>query len=185
METRDKSKLNRDIDRNPDLARDDERHQDRNPDAITGEPGSHPVGTGIGAAGVGAAGAAIGSLLPGVGTLVGGVVGAIVGAVGGAYAGRGVAEAVNPTDEDAYWYDHYASRSYVRSGSPYDLYRPAYQYGWESRTRLPREKTFDQVEPELKRGWESSEYCDALSWEEASPACRDAWERAEKGLAPE
>ena len=28
---------------------------DRNPDAITGAPGSHPIGTGIGAAGAGAA----------------------------------------------------------------------------------------------------------------------------------
>ncbi|NJL23055.1 MAG: hypothetical protein HC895_23115, partial [Leptolyngbyaceae cyanobacterium SM1_3_5] len=36
---------------------------DSNPDPITGEPGAHPVGTGIGAAGAGAAGAAIGGVV--------------------------------------------------------------------------------------------------------------------------
>src|SRR3954451_24907539 len=92
---------------------------DRNPDAITGAPGSHPVGTGIGAAAAGAAGAAIGSVVPGVGTVVGGAVGAVVGAVAGGLAGKGIAEAVNPTDEDAYWRDEYSRRPYY-AGSNYN-----------------------------------------------------------------
>ena len=36
--------------------------EDTNPDPITGEPGSHPVGTGLGAGGGALAGAAIGSV---------------------------------------------------------------------------------------------------------------------------
>ena len=54
--------------------------KDLNRDPITGAPGSHPVGTGLGAAGGGAAGAAIG-------TAVGGPVGAVVGAAAGAVVG--------------------------------------------------------------------------------------------------
>src|SRR5438105_6879453 len=93
--------------------------KDSNPDAITGAPGSHPVGTGIGAAAAGAAGAAIGSAIPGVGTAVGGAIGTVVGAVAGGLAGKGVAEAVNPTEEDAYWRNEYTNRPYYQSGTEY------------------------------------------------------------------
>jgi len=70
---------------------------DRNPDPITGTPGSHPIGTGVGAAAGGAAGvaagaaagAAMGSVVPGPGNIVGGAVGAVVGAVAGGLAAKG------------------------------------------------------------------------------------------------
>src|SRR5690348_15169584 len=98
-----------------------EDHGDANRDPLTGEPGAHPVGVGIGAAGAGAAGAAIGSMAGPVGTAVG----AVIGAVAGGYAGKGVAESIDPTAEDAYWRENYQSRPYVESGSTYDEYRPA------------------------------------------------------------
>src|SRR3954463_13774531 len=91
----------------------DDVNHDRNPDPITGAPGSHPIGTGVGAAGAGAAGAAIGA----VAGPVGAAVGAVVGAVAGGLAGKGVAEAVNPTEEDAYWRDNYSTRPYVQPGT--------------------------------------------------------------------
>src|SRR3954452_24037282 len=89
-----------------------------NPDPITKAPGAHPVGTGIGAAaggaaGVGgaiAAGAAAGSVAGPVGTAVG----AAVGAGAGELIGKGVAEAVNPTEEDQYWRSNYANRPYAQ-----------------------------------------------------------------------
>ena len=63
-------------------------------DPITGTPGAHPVGTGLGAAAGGiAAGAAVGTVAGPVGT----VVGAAAGAVAGGLAGKGVAETVDPT----------------------------------------------------------------------------------------
>ncbi|HYC91623.1 MAG TPA: hypothetical protein VEO54_20555 [Thermoanaerobaculia bacterium] len=43
---------------------------------ITGEPGSHPVGTGLGAAAVGAA---LGAPFGPIGILVGGAIGAVAG----------------------------------------------------------------------------------------------------------
>ena len=67
--------------------------QDMNRDPITGAPGSHPLGTGVGATGGALAGAAIGSIFGPIGTLVGGA----IGAAGGGAAGHSVAERVDPT----------------------------------------------------------------------------------------
>ena len=138
---------------------------------------SHPVGTGAGAVGGAVAGAAAGTAIGGpVGTVVGGVVGAVAGAA----AGKGIAEAVNPTVEDAYWRDNYAARPYS-AGEPYDTYRPAYQYGWENYPRYAGRK-FDEVESDLRSGWEKTEYNTKLGWEKAKNATRDAWHRIERAI---
>src|SRR4051812_5760553 len=99
---------------------------DANRDPITDEPGAHPVGVGVGAAAGGmAAGAAVGTVAGPVGTAVGAAVGAVVGGL----AGKGVAESIDPTVEDAYWRENYASRDYVEPGRSYSDYGPAYGYG--------------------------------------------------------
>ena len=87
----------------------------------------HPVGSGTGAAAGAATGAAVGTAVggPGVGTLVG----AAVGAVAGGLVGHGVAEAINPTEEDAYWRENYSKRPYAQGGRSYEHYQPAYKYG--------------------------------------------------------
>jgi hypothetical protein len=147
--------------------------EDLNRDPITGEPGAHPVGTGVGAVTGAAAGAAVGAAGGPVGAVVGGAVGAIVGGL----AGHGVAEQVNPTAEDAHWRERYASRDYVEKDRPYEEYQPAYRYGWESRARHP-ERTWDEhLERDLERGWEKERGASGLDWQEARPATRDAWER--------
>lgn len=147
--------------------------RDANRDPITGAPGSHPVGTGVGAAAGGVAGMAVGA----VGGPIGAAVGAGIGAVAGGLAGKSAAEAIDPTAEDEYWRRHYRTRPYVESQRSYDDYRPAYQYGWESRARYgPR--PFYEVEPDLRQGWESAPGQRAkLDWERARHAARDAWER--------
>jgi hypothetical protein len=66
-----------------------------NLDPITGAPGAHPVGVGLGAAVGGiAAGAAAGTVAAGP---LGTVVGAAVGAVAGGLGGKAVAEHFDPT----------------------------------------------------------------------------------------
>lgn len=165
---------------------DRDRGRDSNPDPITGAPGSHPIGTGVGAAGGGAAGAAagaaIGSVVPGIGTVVGGVVGAVVGATGGGLAGKGVAESIDPTAEDAYWRENYKSRPYYSSDTAYDEYAPAYRYGWESRSRYGGRK-FDDVESDLGSGWDRVKAKSRLGWEKAKYATRDAWDRVENSVS--
>src|SRR5918912_1086497 len=93
--------------------------KDMNRDPLSGAPGAHPVGTGVGAAAGGlAAGAAAGTVAGPVGTLVG----AAIGAVAGGLAGKGVAEMIDPTAEDAYWQDNYRSRPYYAADYSYDDY---------------------------------------------------------------
>jgi phage tail tape-measure protein len=84
-----------------------------NRDPITEEPGSHPVGTGLGSAGGAAAGVAIGTAVAGP---VGAVVGGAIGAVAGGAAGHAASEAVNPTVEGEFWSRNYKNRPYYRSG---------------------------------------------------------------------
>ena len=103
--------------------------------------------------------------------------GGVVGAVAGGLAGEGVAEAINPTDEDEYWRRNYASRPYVAPGHEYDAYRPAYRHGWESSQRHGG-KSFDEAEPELRREWDATRGNAGMSWEGARDATRDAWHRA-------
>jgi hypothetical protein len=155
----------------------DERDTSVNRDPLSGTPGAHPVGVGVGAAGGAAAGAAIGA----VGGPLGAVVGASIGAVAGGLAGKGVAEAIDPTVEDQYWGSNYRTRPYVTAGTEYNTYKPAYRYGWESYERYAG-KTFDEVEPQLERGWDERRGDSTLTWENAKAATRDAWHRVERAL---
>lgn len=144
-----------------------------NKDPITGAPGAHPIGTGVGAAAGGmAAGAAAGTVAGPVGTVVGAAVGAVVGGL----AGKGVAEKIDPTLEEAYWRENYVDRPYVRKGSTFDDYGPAYGYGVDAYSRYPG-KTFDQVESDLARDWQRSKGKSTLAWDHAKEATRDSWER--------
>ncbi|WP_435009620.1 hypothetical protein P12x_000878 [Tundrisphaera lichenicola] len=147
--------------------------KDENLDPISGEPGAHPVGTGLGAAGAGAAAGAVGGA---VGGPIGAAVGAVVGAVAGGLAGKGIAESIDPTAEDAYWRENYQSRPYADKSHDYETYQPAYRYGWESRS-LHSEKSWDQVESELETGWNKAKGKSRLEWEKAKHATRDAWDR--------
>ncbi|HET7730163.1 MAG TPA: hypothetical protein VFK48_09035 [Usitatibacter sp.] len=150
-----------------------EERKDANRDPITGAPGSHPVGTGLGAAAGGvAAGAAVGSVAGPVGTAIGAAVGAVVGGL----AGKGVAEMIDPTVEEAYWRENYTSRPYVTSGASFDDYGPAYSYGVDNYARYPG-RSFDEVEPELSREWQRAKGRSSLTWEHAKHAARDSWQR--------
>lgn len=159
--------------------RDRELDKDANRDPITGEPGSHPVGTGIGTAGGAATGATIGA----IGGPVGAAIGTVVGGIAGAFAGHNVAEKINPTDEDAYWREQYRDRPYRDEQADYETYQPAYRYGWESFGRYGGTgRSFDEVEPELRRDWDAYRGESDLEWDRAQPAVRDAWDRIERAL---
>ena len=146
---------------------------DANRDPLTNEPGAHPVGTGVGAAmGGAAAGAAAGAF----GGPVGAAIGGVAGAVAGGLAGKAAAEAVNPTDEDAYWRETYHREPYYVGGRTYDHYRPAYELGWSSVGRY--EGDFDAIEPRLADDWRARHATEGLAWTDVRPATRAAWERA-------
>lgn len=146
---------------------------DANRDPLSGAPGSHPIGTGLGAAAGGiAAGAVVGTVAGPVGTAIG----AAVGAIAGGLVGKGAAELVDPTAEEAYWRDAYTKRPYVTPDYTYDDYGPAYRYGIDAYTQYPS-RTFDEAESDLMRDWEGARGRSRLTWDQAKNATRDSWQR--------
>jgi hypothetical protein len=141
-----------------------------NADPITHEPGSHPLGVGLGATGGGITGAAIGAAAGPIGAAVGAVAGAVIGGM----AGKDIAESYNPTAEDAYWRENFRTRPYVGPEDTYEQFEPAYRYGWESRMEHAG-RTFEEVEPDLQQRWTTA--APDLVWGTARHATRDAWDR--------
>jgi hypothetical protein len=175
----------------------DVKTKDENRDPISGAPGAHPVGTGlgavtggaVGAAGGAAAGAAIGaasgSVVPGAGTLIGAAIGVVLGAIGGGYAGKGIAEVVDPTTEEAYWRSEYAMRPYYDPRYTYETdYAPAYGYGYATRYADTGGGAFSEAEPRLRKQWDSSRGGSRLDWEQARGPVEDAWDRYDELNAP-
>ena len=154
-----------------------EEAHDMNRDPISGAPGSHPVGTGVGATGGAVAGAAIGSVGGPVGAVVGGAIGAVVGGL----AGKAGGEAVNPTVENEYWKKTYATEPYYNSKYQYDDYAPAYRLGYESRPRYMG-KSWDEAQDSVRTEWERSKGTSRLAWDDAKHATKAAWHRVEDVL---
>ena len=150
-----------------------EKKASANRDPLSGAPGAHPVGTGIGAAAGGlAAGAAVGTMAGPVGTMVG----AAIGAVAGGLAGKGVAELIDPTAEEAYWADKYPTRPCYSGDYTYDDYGPAYRYGADSYSKYGT-RSWDAAESDLATGWDEAKGKSRLAWDDAKHATRDAWNR--------
>ena len=152
-----------------------DKREELNADPITGEPGAHPVGTGVGALPGGAAvGAAVGIVAGPIGAAVGAAVGAVVGGL----AGKAVAEAVDPTVEHSHWKEAHTRQPYYVEGYSYDDYGPAYAIGLRDVHHHPG-RPYDDVQESLAADWDAYRGKSRLSWPEASPAARDAWDRAQ------
>jgi hypothetical protein len=116
------------------------------------------------------AGAAIGSAGGPVGTIIGG----IVGAMGGWWSGRAVTEAATAitADDDRYYRSKFeASRV---PGRTYEQARPAYYLGHiASRNPDYRDRSFDDIEEELSRGWTADNKYGA--WDDSREFAREGY----------
>lgn len=150
--------------------------RDPNRDPISGTPGAHPVGVAVGGvAGGAAAGALAGTMFGPLGTLIG----AGVGVLAGAALGKGVAERVDPTGENEYWRSEHQSRPYVKEEFDFDRdYSAAYGFGLQAREQYGN-RGFEASENELREGWDRVRGDSRLEWNEARPAIRDSYERAD------
>jgi hypothetical protein len=146
---------------------------DRNADPLTDASGAHPIEVGAGAA---LGGAAIGLAAGAVGGPIGAVAGAVVGGIAGGYGGKALGEWIDPTTEDTWLRDSFATKKYVREGETFDTYVPAYRYGGVAESRL-QGKGFDESEADLRSGWETDPAARSLSWENARQAVKDSYER--------
>jgi len=157
-----------------------EKQTDTNPDPITGETGSHPVGVAAGSTGGALTGAAIGGA---VGGPVGATVGAAIGAIAGGLAGKGFAEVVNPTAEEMYWKGGFKARPYYKSGTEYETYQPYYQYGYEAASRVEfRGRKYEEIEQQLEMEWPNHRGTAQGEFSEFKGATRDAFERASHSI---
>ncbi len=145
------------------------------PDPLTGEPGAHPVETGLGAAGAGTIGTIVGGV---VGGPIGAVVGATIGAVTGGLLGKETAEVIDASVEHEYWRAHHTSRPYFEPNRTYDDYAPAYQTGYDAFSRYGQtEREFDDIEPELQHEYMNNHGKTGLAWDKVKPAAQDAYRK--------
>lgn len=104
-------------------------------------------------------GAGIGSAAGPVGTLIGG----IAGAIGGWWTGRAISEAVEKltSDDDDHYRAHYERSPNALADVPYDRteVRAAYYLG-QIASQNPEYETraFEDIEPDLARGWENCDH---------------------------
>ena len=151
-----------------------ENQDQENRDPITGEPGSHPLGTGLGSATGAATGAALGS----IGGPVGMAAGAVIGAIAGAAAGHTIAEDFDPTVETTHWEANFRHQPYYNPNFEFEDYEPAYRLGYESYL-ANRTSSFKEAEPDLARSWEDRRGTSRLDWDSARDAIRAGWQRVE------
>jgi len=79
------------------------------------------------------------------------------------------------TDYDNYFRSDYENR-YAATGASYDQYRPAYEYGYRmSQDERYRSRQFEDVEPELRRDYESQ--YPHQPWESFKAAVRHGWQK--------
>jgi len=133
------------------------------------------IGEGVGGVAGAAAGAAIGSLAGPVGTAIG----AIAGAVGGWWSGRAAADAassIDATDDD-----YYRQRFAETGGRDYEAARPAFQLGHVAGYNPDYAgRSFEEIEPDLRRGWTDDVAERSDDWENVRGYARDAFERGQE-----
>ncbi|WP_227496458.1 YsnF/AvaK domain-containing protein [Massilia litorea] len=86
-------------------------------------------------------------------------------------------------DDDSYYRNHYnATYSSTAGASGYDSYKPAYSYGSEMRqSQMYRNRPWDEVEPDLRSGWEARNTGNTGStWENMKAAVRHGWDKMTK-----
>ena len=86
---------------------------------------------------------------------------------------------VSSTDwntEEQYWRSNWNTRPYVSADRGYDYYQPGYRYGYEAANRY-RGRNWNDVEGDVRSGWDRFESRGQSTWENVKDAVRDAWNR--------
>ena|SRR2546423_367164 len=123
-------------------------------------------------------GAVSGMSLGAVGGPVGLVLGGLAGAIGGWWAGRGISDAITADDEAelrkhyAESPDHLVDRSYAEVSAAYVAGHLA------GRNPDYAGRSFEEIEPDLQRGWSSEVAKQVGEWPAVRGFARSAFERA-------
>lgn len=87
------------------------------------------------------------------------------------------------TEED-YWRDNWSTRPYAIADRGFAFYVPGYRYGYESACQMLG-KQWEDVEPDLRTGWDRYEHRGTGTWEHIKEAVRDGWNRIAHKHRPE
>lgn len=130
------------------------------------------VGEGVGGVSGALAGAGLGSIGGPLGTIIGG----IAGAGGGWWSGRSISEAAaHYTEDEDQYRGHWDSHSDRPADMDYDRARTGYALGHIAGHNPDyRDRGFEDVEPELRRGFEGDREGD---WDSMRPYAQHAFER--------
>ncbi len=146
---------------------------------VSGEPEQNLAAIGAGGIAGAATGAAIGTA---VGGPLGGALGAAIGGLAGGTAGDAIAGEFDPKIEQVYWEENYKSRPYYKQGEAFDIYLPAYRFGWEAAVREDiASRDFEALENKLQREWEDQS-SRSHNWNEARPIIRESFDRVRDRL---
>jgi len=80
------------------------------------------------------------------------------------------------TRDQDWWRDNFINRPYVSADRGFEFYEPGYRYGYESATRF-KGRSWDDVESDLRTGWNRFEGRGQSTWENIKDAVRDAWNK--------
>jgi uncharacterized protein (TIGR02284 family) len=83
---------------------------------------------------------------------------------------------VYPGAEAEYWQEAHVADPYYDANRNFQDYGPAYELGWTGYFNYGGE--FDTADRVMANDWDVHKGVSRLSWEEARPACRAAWQRA-------
>jgi hypothetical protein len=133
---------------------------ERAKDKALGKHDDHPgVADHVGEAAGGISGVTAGAAIGSAGGPVGTVIGGIVGAMAGWWSGRAVAEAATAltTEDDDYYRKHYTASPTRLADRSYDDVKPAYYLGHlASRNPEYQNRSWAEVEPDLRNGWSAN-----------------------------
>ncbi len=82
------------------------------------------------------------------------------------------------TAEPPSWREHHGARRDLPGAPPYEACAPAYRFGAQERRRYGLGAAWDDAESLLAHDWKAARGDCPLSWDEAMPAVRAAWEGA-------
>lgn len=160
---------------------------ERAKDKALGRHDRHPgVADQVGEAAGGISGVLAGAAIGSVGGPIGTIIGGIAGAMGGWWTGRAIAEAATSIShaDDAHYRRHYETSPSRLADRSYEDVRPAYQLGHIA-SHNPNfvARSFDEVEPELRRGWTEDARARHGEWETVRGYVSEGYVRGAAGRA--
>jgi hypothetical protein len=146
---------------------------------------SEQSGNEIGEAAGGISGVVIGAAVGALAGPAGAVIGGVAGAIGGWWTGKSVAQAASEYTEgdDAVYRNHYDNSSARLADRDYESVSPAYRLGHLAAHNPDyRGRPFNQVESDLRNGWNSSAGKKYGEWDAVRGYVNDGYDRSANGI---